>query len=115
MDYLDHMPLKEICDKYNLTYNSLRSQIRRKKWHHERVLMDEQLFNKSREVRTEEEKSLIMNIRKERYECCVKIYQGLADEIDRCLKYNPGNIDKLSELMKMFMNFSNEHEKMIQS
>lgn len=114
-DYMNHMPLKEICNKHDIAYNSLHSHIHRKKWRQERELMDQELFSVSHIIKLEEEKEKIKKIREKRYECCVKIYQGLADEIDRCLKYNPGNIDRLTELMKMFMEFSSKHEKLIQN
>ena len=45
--------------------------------------MDQELFSVSHIIKLEEEKEKIKKIREKRYECCVKIYQGLADEIDR--------------------------------
>jgi len=113
-DYMNHMPLKAICNKHTIAYNSLHSHIHRKKWRKKRELIDQELFYASHVIRLEEEKEMIKEIREKRYECCVKIYQGLAEEIVRCTKHDRCNTDKLSELMKMFLEFSNEHEKMIQ-
>ncbi len=110
-EYMNHMLLSEICNKHNIAYNSLHSHIHRKKWRQERELMDQELFHALLKIKHDEQKEMIKKICEKQQECCLKLYQGLTEEIERCIKYNPGNIDKLTELMKMLIEFSNKHEK----